>query len=87
MCREHGVRRLVIFGSALTEHFDPCRSDIDFLVEFADDLTDRFDASFDLLESLALLVGRPVDLATRRALDNPYFAESVRRSSEELYAA
>lgn len=32
-CQEHGIRRLVIFGSALREDFGP-ESDIDVLVEF-----------------------------------------------------
>lgn len=34
LCRQHGVRRLALFGSALGEDFDPERSDLDFLVEF-----------------------------------------------------
>lgn len=87
LCRKHGVRSLVVFGSALSERFDHTRSDVDFLVEFADDLTSRFDAYFGLKEGLEVLLGRPVDLVTPGALDNPYFAASVRRHSEELYAA
>jgi len=39
LCQKHGVRSLVVFDSALTEHFDDTRSDVDFLVEFADDQT------------------------------------------------
>lgn len=42
--RKYGVRSLLVFGSALSERFDDTRSDVDFLVEFADDLTSRFDA-------------------------------------------
>lgn len=34
-CKRYGVERLRIFGSALTDHFDPEGSDIDFLVDFA----------------------------------------------------
>jgi len=34
LCRRFGVRRLDLFGSAATGHFDPARSDLDFLVEF-----------------------------------------------------
>ena len=29
-CRQNGVRRLVVFGSALTSRFDESRSDVDF---------------------------------------------------------
>lgn len=66
-----------MFGSALSERFDETRSDVDFLVEFADDLTSRFDAYFGLNEGLEVLLGRPVDLVMPSALDNPYFAASV----------
>lgn len=33
LCREFGVKRLELFGSAATDEFDPDRSDVDFLVE------------------------------------------------------
>ncbi len=33
-CERHGVLRLRVFGSALTDRFDPARSDVDFLVDF-----------------------------------------------------
>jgi uncharacterized protein len=87
LCRKYGVRRLLVFGSAVTEQFDDTRSDVDFLVEFADDLPSRFDAYFGLKEELEDLLGRPVDLVMPGALDNPYFAASALRRSEELYAA
>lgn len=86
LCRQFGVRRLVVFGSILTDRFDDS-SDVDFLVEFGDDVDDRFEAFFGLKEALELLLGRPVDLVAPAALDNPYFAASVEQNSEELYAA
>ena len=39
LCRRFHVRRLEVFGSAARGDFDPARSDIDFLVEFAEDDT------------------------------------------------
>src|SRR5260370_19592310 len=36
LCQRFGVRRLDLFGSAVTGRFDPARGDIDFLVEFVD---------------------------------------------------
>lgn len=87
LCRKYGVRRLLVFGSAVTEQFDDSRSDVDFLVEFADDLPSRFDAYFGLKEELEDMLGRPVDLVMPGALKNPYFAASALRRSEELYAA
>ena len=80
------MRRLVVFGSILTDRFDES-SDVDFLVEFGDDVEDRFEAFFGLKEALESLLGRPVDLVAPAALENPYFAASVEQNSEELYAA
>ncbi len=87
LCRKHGVRRLVVFGSAVTDRFDESRSDVDFLVEFDNPVGGRFDAYFGLKEELEALLGRPVDLVAPAALENPYFAASVTKSGRELYAA
>ena len=87
VCRRFGVRRLSVFGSAVTGDFSPERSDVDFLVEFDNDLESRFDAYFGLKDELEHLLGRPVDLVMPKALENPYFAASVERSRQELYAA
>lgn len=87
LCRRFGVHRLSVFGSAMTDRFDETRSDVDFLVEFADDPAARFDAYFGLKEALEALLGRPVDLVMPSALENPYFAASVEANAEELYAA
>jgi hypothetical protein len=86
-CEQYRVRRLVIFGSAVTDRFDESTSDVDFLVEFRDDVVNRFDAYFGLKESLEALLGRPVDLVSPVALENPYFAASVEENGHELYAA
>ncbi|MBO0883406.1 MAG: nucleotidyltransferase domain-containing protein, partial [Mycobacterium sp.] len=48
VCRAHSVQRLRLFGSALSDRFDPSRSDVDVLVEFAAGVTDPFDAYFGL---------------------------------------
>jgi predicted nucleotidyltransferase len=34
LARIHGVERLEVFGSVMTDHHDPLTSDIDFLVSF-----------------------------------------------------
>ncbi len=36
VCRQYGVQRLAVFGSAVKGTFDPATSDLDFAVEFAD---------------------------------------------------
>lgn len=88
LCRQFAVLRLAVFGSAATGDFEPGRSDVDFLVELATpNEISRFDAYFGLKEGLEALLGYPVDLVTPAALENPYFAESVERTCEDLYAA
>ena len=65
--REFGVARLELFGSAVTDAFDPDRSDVDFIVEYPPDYEfgpwlSRFQ---ELEESLARVLGRDVDLVPK----------------------
>lgn len=87
ICRARGVKRLRIFGSAISERFDDDRSDVDLLVEFNADVGDPFDAYFGLREDLEQLFGRSIDLVMTAALRNPYFEASAVAKAEELYAA
>lgn len=87
LCRVHGVSRLVVFGSAVSGGWDPTTSDLDFLVEFDASAPSLFDAYFNLKEDLERLLGSPVDLVMARAMENPFFADSVAESSRIVYAA
>lgn len=87
LCRRFGVRRLFVFGSAVTDRFDPERSDVDFLVEFTDDMPHTLDQYFDLKDALEAAVGRPVDLVEASALRNPFVIKSIEATKQELYAA
>jgi hypothetical protein len=85
LCQEYGVARLEIFGSAVTDAFDPERSDVDFLVEFSDSFD--YDRYFDFIDDLEKLLGRSVQLVTRKYLRNPYFIHAVETTKLPLYAA
>lgn len=88
LCRRYRVLSLSLFGSASRDDFDPQRSDYDFLVDFGALTSGQYaDAYFGLLESLELLLGRPVDLVVASAIKNPYFRESVEQTKALLYAA
>ncbi len=87
LCRSYGVSRLAVFGSAVTDRFDPAHSDVDFLVEFREDARVSFRTYFALRMALEKLLGRPVDLVMTKALRNPYFAAEVEKTRSELYAA
>jgi predicted nucleotidyltransferase len=87
LCRQFGVERLDVFGSAAGPGFDPQRSDIDFVVDFgADTQADLFGRYFGLNEALAQLFGRKVDLVMAGGMVNPYFIEAVNRTRQSVYA-
>lgn len=87
ICERHGVVRLRVFGSALSDRFDPHHSDVDFLVDYRPDAERTFTALFALRDELERVVGRPVDLIDTRNVRNPYFARSVFDSAQDVYAA
>ncbi|WP_018682685.1 nucleotidyltransferase family protein [Actinokineospora enzanensis] len=88
LCRRLGVRTLDVFGSAVTESFDPASSDVDILVDFdAGPGFDHFGSYFTLKEELERLLGRPVDLVSGAGIRNPYFRQQVMETRETLYAA
>ncbi|WP_047490087.1 nucleotidyltransferase family protein [Terriglobus sp. TAA 43] len=88
ICREHGVARLLVFGSVTRDDFNPETSDIDFLVQFLPGAERGWMSEFtDLKEALQKLFGRKVDVISERALKNPYMIESVDQDKELLYAA
>lgn len=88
LCREYGVLRLDVFGSAAKGTFDPETSDLDFVASFADrknlDYADRY---FDFAEALEALFGRHVDLITEQGIKNPYFREEVDETRRRVYVA
>lgn len=85
-CREHHIKRLALFGSALRDDFGP-ESDVDVLVEFERGHSIGFFGLSDLEEALSPLLGnRRIDLRTAEDL-SPYFREEVVRESRSLYDA
>jgi len=89
LCRRYGVKRLELFGSAARgEDFEPGRSDIDFLVDFSDDETHSLGDLLDLEQQLSDLLGRPVDLISRGALErsrNYIRRRSILRDVQSVY--
>lgn len=88
-CSRWKVRELAVFGSALRSDFRP-DSDIDLLVTF------EADANWGLLDQtamegeLAALLGRKVDLVSRRALErsaNWIRRQAILESAETVHVA
>jgi len=88
LCAIYGVKRLELFGSASRGDFDRENSDLDFLVEFAENYsTGAFDRYFGLKEDLERLFQRPVDLIEIKAIKNPYFRQAIERDKVLVYGA
>ena len=89
LCREFGITRLDLFGSAAAGDFVPERSDIDFIVEYPPDYDfgPWLTRHFAFQERLEQLLGRRVDLVMASAVRKPRFIESVNQTRHVLYAA
>lgn len=88
-CRRWGVRHLALFGSVLREDFRP-DSDIDVLVTFAEGVRHGLFALAEMEDELSRLLGRRVDLVTRRAIeesDNWIRRRAILESAVPVYAA
>jgi predicted nucleotidyltransferase len=88
-CREYQVQKLELFGSATRADFDPARSDIDVLVEFAPgtDLGPWMARFFDFQGRLEAVLGWKVDLVMANAVRNPYLMRTINQDRHVLYAA
>lgn len=92
LCREFGISRLEIFGSAVTDEFDPERSDVDFIVT----LPEGFDYGpwgsryFSIEEGLSHILQREVDIVSASSLErkaNRYFLRNVNRTRRPVFDA
>ncbi len=88
LCKNRGVRRLALFGSAASGLFDPASSDLDFLVEFQPvSPAQHADNYFGLQEDLERLFGVQVELVEPGPIRNPYFRQAIEKIQVLLYAA
>jgi predicted nucleotidyltransferase len=85
LCRRYSVRELSVFGSMARGDFRP-DSDIDVLVEFMPDAKIGLIAYAGLMLDLSELMGRKVDLVSKRGL-KPLIRSSVLDEARLLYAA
>ena len=82
-CRTRGIRKLSLFGSVLRDDFDPARSDVDVLAEFAAEARPGFRA-FGYGEELSELLGVKVDFNTSAMLSK-HFRDEVLREAVTIY--
>ena len=91
LCRRFHVRRLEVFGSAARgADFDPARSDVDFLIEFEPGGDPGMAGFLDVEAALRAIVGRPVDLVDRLAIEqsrNYLRRRQILADAETVYVA
>ncbi len=89
ICRVHYVRSLHVFGSAVKGNFDSDKSDLDFVVEFNQEIDPMYyaDNFFSLLDALKQLFQKDVDLLSYKALKNQIIISEINNSKVQLYAA
>ena len=85
LCRRYQVRELSLFGSAVHGEMRP-DSDVDLLVEFLPKADVGLVEHAGLMLELERLIGRRVDLVSRRGL-KPRIRSSVLRDARLVYAA
>jgi predicted nucleotidyltransferase len=85
LCHQYKVRRLFVFGSAVSNQFRP-DSDIDLIVDFNHvELRDYADNYFSLKDELEKLFNRKVDLLEAQAIRNPFFKALVDQEKQLVY--
>lgn len=84
LCVRYGFARLDVFGSVARGEDRP-GSDIDVLYELAPDRHLSWEIE-DAAEELAAILGRPVDLVSRRTV-HPLLRPKVESEARGLYAA
>ena len=77
---------MYVFGSILTPRFND-KSDIDFLVNFSNeiDYLSYADNILDLYADLKDIFGRKVDLVDESTVKNPYFKKELDQTKQLIY--
>lgn len=86
---KYGVEKLEVFGSAMTDAFDPERSDVAFIVHYPEgyDYGSFGHRLFDFENELTAELGRPAQVVMTKALRNTYFRECADQTRMVIYGA
>ena len=84
-CRKWQITEFALFGSVLRDDFRP-DSDVDVLVTFKDHAPWSLWDLPDMSDELARVLGRDVDLVSKRALKNPFRRHRILTTRQVVYA-
>jgi predicted nucleotidyltransferase len=85
ICKRHDVKKLVLFGSAISDEFKS-NSDLDFIIEFSNPdrgIKKYMNVKFELEE----LLKRQVDLVMPKAINNKNIKKYIYSNTRKLYEA
>lgn len=88
-CQRWKIAELAAFGSVLRDDFN-VDSDIDLLVTFAAEADWSLLDHVQMEQELGLLLGRPVDLVTRRAVERGQHSprrQAILEAAQPIYVA
>jgi predicted nucleotidyltransferase len=89
-CRKWNVSEFALFGSVLRADFRP-DSDVDVLVSFPSyEATPSLFDHVDMQDELAAIFGRPVDLVSKKGIEeseNRFWKKSILESAQVVYAS
>lgn len=81
--QRYPISYMALFGSAVRSDFNAETSDIDILVDFDTEIGWEF---FDLQDDLVKLLGRKVDLVSRKAV-KPHYWEIIKTELRDVATA
>jgi uncharacterized protein len=92
ICKNHHVKSLYIFGSAVTENFKP-NSDLDFLYKIdIDNFEGWVNGSFDYVDNLISLeknltatFNKKIDLVPDTTITNIYLKNKINSTKQLIY--
>ena len=86
-CQKWKIKELALFGSVTRDDFDQKKSDVDVLITFLPDQHWAWEI-VTMKEELELIFNKPVDLLTKKAIENsknPYRKKEILESYEVIY--
>ncbi len=86
ICKKYDAKSLTLFGSALTDDFNPETSDFDFLLEL-NESKKGFHKFFAIKQELEELLGREVDLVMPKAIKNELLKKYIYQKTRLCYAS
>lgn len=87
LCQRHKVKSLYVFGSVLSNNFNP-ESDVDFIVDIdSNDPIEYAEHYFDFKFKLQEIVKKPIDLLEQKAIKNTYLKKKLNENKQVVYEA